>query len=180
MRVPSCKAWFVGASITAMLSLVGCGPGVGGTGTGSGALTAFGATAASVCGSAFALELGCAQAPAPAPSSGMGSSAGTAPLQFVDASGRVTLDLDGNAATLASSCLELRFDGEFGHAATGDAFFGTVHVDMSTADTLASLIAAPAPGGGLTIELHDTGGNTLLGPVALHRATVPAPAPSGC
>lgn len=180
MRAPSCKAWFAGASIAAVLVLVGCGPGVGGTGTGSGALTAFGATAASVCGSAFALELGCAQAPAPAPSSGTGSSQGTMPVQFVDASGRVTLDLDGNAATLMSSCLKLRFDGEFGHAAAGDAFFGTVHVEAAGADALASLSAAPATGGGLTIELRDADGKTLLGPVVVRRAAIPVSAPSGC
>jgi len=172
------KAWLVGASIAAALSLAGCGPGVGGTGTG--ALGAFGATAASVCGSAFALELGCAQAPAPAASSAMGSLAGTAPVQFVDASGRVTLDLDGNAATLLSSCLKLRFDGEFGRAAAGDAFFGTVHVDASSADTLAALTVAPAPGGGLTIELNGADGSTELGPVVLHSAIAPVSAPGSC
>jgi hypothetical protein len=174
------KAWLVSAAIAASLSLAGCGPGVGGTGTGGAALTAFGATAASVCGSAFALELGCAQAPAPAPSGAIGSSMGTLPVQFVDASGRITLDLDGNAATLLSSCLKLRFDGDFSHAASGDAFFGTVHVDASNGDALASLIAAPASGGGLTVELRDVDGKMLLGPVVLQRAVVPVPAPSGC
>jgi hypothetical protein len=172
------KAWLVSAAIVASLSLAGCGPGVGGTGTGGAALTAFGATAASVCGSAFALELGCAQAPAPAPSGAIGSSMGTLPVQFVDASGRVTLDLNGNAATLLSSCLKLRFDGDFGHAPSGDAFFGTVHVEAG--DALASLIASPASGGGLTVELRDVDGKTLLGPVVLQRAVIPVSAPSGC
>jgi len=174
------KAWFVGAAIAASLSLAGCGPGVGGTGTGGAALTAFGATAASVCGSAFALELGCAQAPAPAPSAAMGSSMGTLPVQFVDATGRVTLDLDGNSATLMSSCLKLRFDGDFGHAASGDAFFGTMHVEAGNDEALASLIAAPASGGGLTVELRDVDGKTLLGPAVLRRAVIPVSAPSGC
>jgi len=100
-------------------------------------------------------------------------------VQFVDASGRVTLDLDGNAATLLSSCLKLRFDGEFGRAAAGDAFFGTVHVDASSADALAALTVAPAPGG-LTIELNGADGSAELGPVVLHRATTPVAAPGSC
>ena len=174
------NTWLASALVAAMLSLAGCGPGVGGTGTGSGALTAFGATAASVCGSTFAVQLGCAQAPAPAPSSGMGSSAGTVPVQFVDATGRVTLDLDGNAATLMSSCLRLRFDGEFGRNATGEAFFGTVRLDAGGVDALASLTAAPAPAGGLTIELRDADGMTVLGPVVVRRALIPVSTPSGC
>ena len=174
------NTWIASALVAATLSLAGCGPGVGGTGTGSGALTAFGATAASVCGSAFALELGCAQAPAPAPSSGLGSAPGTMPVHFVDASGRVTLDFDGNAATLMASCLKLRFDGEFGHTASGDAFFGTVHVDASNPDALASLTVAPAPGVGLTIELRDADGRTLLAPVVVRRAFLPVSPPSSC
>jgi hypothetical protein len=178
--VKTWNTWIASALVAATLSLTGCGPGVGGTGTGSGALTAFGATAASVCSSAFALELGCPMAPAPAPSSGVGSSMGTLPVQFVDASGRVTLDLDGNAAKLVSSCLHLRFDGEFGRAANGDGFFGTVHVDTGGADTLAALTAAPAPAGSLTIELRDADGNILLGPVVVRRAIIPVSGPGGC
>ena len=180
MKAKTWNTWLGSAATAALLSLAACGPGVGGTGTGGAALTAFGATAASVCGSAFALELGCAQAPAPAPSGAIGSPMGTLPLQFVDASGRVTLDLDGNAATLLSSCLKLRFDGDFGHAASGEAFFGTVRFEASNGDALASLVAAPAAGGGLTVELRDVGGKTLLGPVVLRRAVIPVSAPSGC
>jgi len=180
VKAKTWNTWLGSAATAALLSLAACGPGVGGTGTGGAALTAFGATAASVCGSAFALELGCAQAPAPAPSGAIGSPMGTLPVQFIDASGRVTLDLDGNAATLLSSCLKLRFDGDFGHAASGDAFFGTVHVEASNGEALASLIAAPAAGGGLTVELRDVDGKTLLGPVVLRRAVIPVSAPSGC
>jgi hypothetical protein len=179
MRAPSWSARFVGAAIVATsLALPGCGPGVGGTGTGGAALTAFGATAASVCSSAVALELGCAQAPAP--SSGVGSSAGTLPVQLVDAAGRVTLDVSGNSATLASSCLQLRFDGDFGRGAAGEGFFGSFRVAGGTVDVIASLAAAPAPGGGLTVELRDLDGNVVLAPVVLHRATVRLPSPNAC
>jgi len=181
VRASTRYAWFftVALALATTLALPGCGPGVGGTGTGA-ALGAFGATAASVCGSPIALELGCAQAPAPAPSSAGGAASGTLPVQFVDADGRVTLDLAGNAATLVSSCQKLRFDGDFGHAASGDAFFGTVQLQASNAETLASLAAAPAPGGGVNVELRDAAGNALLGPIVLRRATVPLAAPNAC
>ncbi|HEY2189618.1 MAG TPA: hypothetical protein VGH48_13760, partial [Caldimonas sp.] len=69
MRSKPWTTWIGSASIVALFSLAGCGPGVGGTGTGA-ALTAFGASAASVCSSAIAVELDCAQAPA---ASGMGA-----------------------------------------------------------------------------------------------------------
>ena len=182
MTASTRNAWFtaVALAVATTLSLPGCGPGVGGTGTGGAALSAFGATATSVCGSAIALELGCAQAPAPAPSSAGGQTAGTSPVQLVDVGGRVTLDLAGNTATLASSCLKLRFDGDFGHAASGDAFFGTVQLQASNAETLGALTAAPATGGGLIVELRDAGGTTLLGPIVLQHATVPLAAPKAC
>ena len=180
MKAQPWNAWFVGAAVAAALTLAGCGPGVGGTGTGGAAFTAFGATAASVCGSALAPQLGCAQAPAPAPSSGTGSAVGTLPVQFVDADGQVTLDISGNAATLASSCLHLRFSGEFGHAATGDAFFGSIQNEASNAEALAALTAAPAAGGGLTVELRDVDGKSVLGPVVLRRAAIALPVPNAC
>lgn len=177
MRSELCRAW-IGASIVAMLSLVGCGPGVGGTGTGGAAFTAFGASAASVCSSAIAFELGCAQAPA---SSGPGTSSGALPVQFVDAAGQVTLDVNGNVARLASSCLGLRFDGEFGRSAAGEGFFGSYQVDASGVDALATLSALPTPGGGgLTVELRDVDGQLVAGPLQLRRAPVPQPAPNPC
>jgi hypothetical protein len=178
VRAPTCNAWSVAAiAVATALALPGCGPGVGGTGTG--ALVAFGATPASVCSSAIALELGCAQAPSPAPSSGTGSAMGTLPVQFVDAGGRITLDLNGNSATLASSCLHLRFVGDFGRAASGDAFFGSIQSDAAS-EALATLTAAPAADGGLTVDLRDADGKPVLGPVVLRRAAVALPAPNGC
>ncbi len=177
MKPPSWTACCSAAALAVLLALAGCGPGVGGTGTG-GALTTFGATAASVCSSSFALELGCAQAPAPAPSSPTGPGAGTPPVQFVDASGRVTLDVDGNDATLQSSCLQLRFDGSFGRNAGGEAFFGSAVA--AGGGTPASLTVVPVAGPALSVELRDVDGKTLLGPVVLQRAAVPTTAPAGC
>lgn len=177
MRSELCRAW-IGASIAALLSLSGCGPGVGGTGTGGAALTAFGASAASVCSSAIAFELGCAQAPAP---SGPGTSSGVLPIQFVDAAGQVTLDVDGNVARLASSCLGLHFSGEFGRSAAGEAFFGSFQVDANGIDALATLAALPASGGGgLTVELREVDGHLVAGPLLLRRAAVALAAPNPC
>ncbi|MBV9890078.1 MAG: hypothetical protein JO090_04230 [Rhizobacter sp.] len=178
MKPPSWTACCATAVLGALLALAGCGPGVGGTGTGGAALTTFGASAASVCSSSFALELGCAQAPAPAPSSAAGSGPGTLPVQFVDASGHVTLDVNGNAATLQSSCLQLRFDGEFGRSAGGEAFFGSAVAADGAA--LASLSVASVAGPGLIVELRDVDGKPLLGPVVLNRAAAPMTAPAGC
>jgi len=177
VRSELCRAW-IGASIVAMLSLAGCGPGVGGTGTGGAAFTAFGASAAPVCSSAIAFEIGCAQAPAP---SGPGTSSGALPVQFVDAAGQVTLDVEGNVARLASSCLRLVFDGEFGRSAAGDGFFGSYRVDADGVDVLATLSALPTPGGGgLTVELRGVDGQVVAGPLLLHRALVAQSAPNPC
>ena len=164
--------------MAALLLLAGCGPGVGGTGTGGAALSAFGASAASVCSSAVAFELGCAQAPAP---SGPGTSSGVLPIQFVDAAGQVTLDVDGNDARLASSCLGLHFNGEFGRSAAGEGFFGTLQVDATGVDALATLsVLAARGGGGLTVELRDVDGQLVAGPLLLRRAPVPQSAPNPC
>jgi len=177
-RKPS-RGRLVVASIAAMLFFAGCGPGVGGTGTGGAALTAFGATAASVCSGALATELTCAQAPAASAAVG---AAGSLPVQFVDAAGQVTLDIDGNLATLRALCLRLRFGGEFGRSAgNAEAFFGSYEVDASGIDVLAALSAVPVAGGGaLTITLRDVDGQALIGPLLLRRALVPLPAPKSC
>ena len=173
------RVWVIGAAIVAMLSFAGCGPGVGGTGTGGAALTAFGASAGPVCTSALAGELACAQAPS---ASGAGGSFGTLPVQFVDAAGQVTLEIDGNLAMLEASCLRLRFDGEFARSSAGaEGFFGSYEVDADGVDVLAVLSAVPLAGAGaLTIELRDVNGHGIIGPVVLRRATAPLPAPKPC
>ncbi|MGZ5237334.1 MAG: hypothetical protein ACXWCV_13560 [Caldimonas sp.] len=161
-----------------MLVFPGCGPGVGGTGTGDAALAAFSASAASVCGGAIAAELSCS-----APSGPAGPAApGTLPVQFVDAAGRITLDLNGNLARLDSSCLRLRFSGEFGNGTGGtQGFFGSYEIDGNGVDVLAALSAVPVAGAGaLTIELRDIDGRVALGPVLLRRAAVPLLAPNSC
>jgi hypothetical protein len=166
----------LGASLGAALACAACGPGVGGTGTG-GAFVAFGAGATSVCNGAIGAELSClSQAPA---ASGAAAS-GTLPVQFVDAAGRITLDLNGDTATLQAACERLRFTGEFGIGAGGvQGFFGSYEVDANGVDLLAALSAAPGEGM-LTISLRDIGGNVLVQPVLLQRAAVPLPAPNPC
>jgi len=173
------RPWLIGAAIGAMLSFAGCGPGVGGTGTGDAALNAFGASAAPVCTSALASALACAQAPA---ASSAGGSIGTLPVQFVDAAGQVTLEIDGNLAKLEASCLRLRFDGEFARNAAGaEGFFGSYEVDANGIDVLAVVTAVPVSGTGtLTTELRGVDGHAVVGPVSLRRATAPLPAPKPC
>lgn len=177
MRSKLCRAWLTSAWIVGMLSFAGCGPGVGGTGTGGAAFVAFGASATSVCNGAIAAELACSQAPVP---SGPGAT-GTLPVQFVDAAGQITLDVNGNLAELEASCLRLRFNGEFGRGAGGaEGFFGSYEVDGNGIDVLAALSAVPVAGGALTIELRDIDGHVAVGPVLLRRATAPLPAPNPC
>ena len=175
MRSKLRRAWLASAWALGMLVFAGCGPGVGGTGTGDAAFAAFNAMPASVCNGAIAGDLACPSLPAgPAPT-------GTLPLQFVDAAGQVTLELNGNLAKLEASCLRLRFSGEFG-VGTGGAqgFFGSYEVDGNGIDVLAAMSAVPVGGGGLTVVLRNVAGYVAVGPVLLHRATGPLPAPGPC
>jgi len=170
------QVWRVSASTLAMLLFTGCGPGVGGTGTGDAAFNAFSVSAAPVCNGAIAAELACVSSPA----GPVGT--GTLPVQFVDAAGQVTLDVNGNLARLGASCLRLRFSGEFGMGTGGaQGFYGSYAIDGKGVDVLAALSAVPLAGGGaLTIELRDSDGRVAVGPVLLRRATVPLPAPNPC
>lgn len=177
MRSQLRRIWLVSVWTLGMLLFSGCGPGVGGTGTGAAAFAAFGVSAASVCSGAIATELACPQPPGQAP-----GATGTPPVQFVDAAGQVTLEVNGNLAQLDASCLRLRFSGEFG-AGTGnvEGFFGSYEVGGNGIDVLAALSAVPAAGAGaLTIELRNVDGQVAVGPVLLRRATVPLPTPQPC
>lgn len=170
------RGWMASAWALWMLLFAGCGPGVGGTGTGDAAFAAFSASAASVCTGAIAAELACPLGPAgPA-------ATGTLPIQFVDAAGQVTLEMNSNLATLDASCLRLHFSGEFGGDAAGaQGFFGSYEIDANGIDVLAALIAVPGAGGGaLSIELRDVDGHVAVGPVLLRRVAGPLPAPKPC
>lgn len=170
------RGWLASAWMLGMLLFAGCGPGVGGTGTGDAAFAAFSASAASVCSGVIAAELTCPLGPAgPA-------ATGTLPILFVDAAGQVTLELNGNLATLDASCLRLHFSGEFGRGTAGaQGFFGSYEIDANGIDVLAALTAVPvAAGGALTVELRDVDGRVAVGPVLLHRVTGPLPAPKAC
>jgi hypothetical protein len=170
-RAGLASLWMLG-----MLLFAGCGPGVGGTGTGDAAFEAFGASAAPVCSGVVAAQLACPSLPAgPVP-------AGTLPVQFVDAAGQVTLQVNGNLATLDASCLRLHFSGEFGTGTGGtQGFFGSYQIGGNGFDVLAALSTVPAAGGGaLTVELRDVDGRAAVGTVLLQRATAPLPPPSPC
>src|SRR5450755_1357750 len=170
MRSKLRRTWLASAWTLGMLLFSGCGPGVGGTGTGAVAFAAFGVSAASVCSGAIAAELACSQPPGLAAP----GATGTPPVQFVDAAGQVTLEVNGNLAQLDASCLRLRFSGEFG-VGTGnvEGFFGSYEVGGNGIDVLAALSAVPAAGAGaLTIELREVDGHVAVKPVLLRRASV--------
>jgi len=174
------RAGLASAWTLAMVVFAGCGPGVGGTGTGTGttAFDAFHVSAASVCEGALAAQLDCASPPA-----AMGPvAAGTQPVRFADIAGQVTLELNGNLATLDALCLRLHFGGEFGvDAGSVEGFFGSYDIGGSGMNRLAALSAVPMAGGGvLTVELRDADGSVVVKPVLLQRVTTMLPAPSPC
>jgi hypothetical protein len=172
------RAAMVGAWALAMVVFAGCGPGVGGTGTGSAAFDAFHASAASVCEGALAAQLDCT-----APPAAMGPvAAGTQPVRFADVAGQVTLELNGNLATLDARCQRLRFSGEFGVDAGGvEGFFGFYDVGGSGMSRLAALSAVPVAGGAaMTVELRDADASVVVKPVLLQRVTSVMPAPIPC
>jgi len=178
MRSKLRRAWRASAWTLWMLLVAGCGPGVGGTGTGEAPFGAFGVSAASVCNGAIAVALAC-----PAPSLPAGPAAtGTQPVQFVDAAGQVTLEVNGNLAKLDASCLRLHFSGEFGKGTgSNEGFFGSYQVNADGIDVLAALSAVPVSGGAaLTIELRDVNGRVAIGPVLLRHAIAPPPPPNPC
>lgn len=172
----------MGAAWTAALCVViaaalatGCGVGIGGTGTG--AVAVFQASPASVCGSDFADQLDCpattgVQTPSPA---------GTPIVRFVDATGLLVLEIEGNDARLDGACQKLHFDGLYGTRSAGaPGFFGVYTVESVAAESFAVLIVAKAGGGGLTIELRDVSGQVIIGSVTLQRAGATLPAPGPC
>ncbi len=90
--------------------------------------------------------------------------------------------LNGNLARLEDSCLKLTFSGEFGTTAGGtQGFFGSYELNRDGHDALAVLSTVPAgAASALTVELQDVAARVAVGPVLLHRTTVPLPAPNPC
>ncbi len=164
----------LGAAI-AIAQAAGCGVGLGGTGTGAAAV--FQASPASVCGSDFAGQLDC-----PAPTGAQTPSpAGTPIVRFVDASGLLVLEIEGNDARLDGACQKLHFDGSYGtRSAAAPGFFGVYTVEGIAAEGFAALSVAEAGAGGLTIELRDAAGQVLIGLATLQRASGTLPAPGPC
>lgn len=171
------RGWGAWAAALWIAIAAGCGGvGIGGTGTGAAALPAFEASPAPVCGSDFADRLDC-----PAPNGVQGPSpTGTPVVRFVDASGVLVLEIDGNDVRLDVSCLHLHFDGSYGtRSAAAPAFFGVYVIDG--AESLAALAVQKADPSGLSIELRDIGGQLIIGSTTLQRAgaTLPTPQPCG-
>lgn len=175
------RRFALGSTLALVLAVAaaGCGPGVGGTGTGGGMTEppapSTSVTPASVCGADFAALLACP------PAAGGGPAAqGTAPVQLADAEpqSRVTALLEGNAVTLAATCLRLDFQGDWGlSSAQGARFYGTAAQDGTRQP---ASLAVQAAGDQLVLTLRDTQDAVLLGPQALSRVAAPttsAPCP---
>jgi hypothetical protein len=171
----------------ALAWLAACGPGTGGTGNGETNtfyLEVFGASASNVCTSPLGSTLPCAdttagEAPASAPSTG------TVVAHFTDraSEGATDLTITGNSAHLEAPCLGLRFDGDWGVAAAGDArFFGSYATAAAPTPVAATLAvdAVPGPGGALRVTLRQADGAVVLGPRVLSRVPTPAVEPAVC
>jgi hypothetical protein len=178
MKVLLVRGWAAWAAWAAALWIVlatGCGGvGIGGTGTGA-AFPAFAASPAPVCGSDFADRLDC-----PTPSGVQGPApAGTPVVRFVDATGTLVLEVDGNDVHLDASCLHLHFDGSYGtRSGAAPAFFGVSMVD--SVESLAALAVQKADPSGLSIELRDADGQVVIGSTTLQRAAATLPMPQPC
>ena len=176
MRVLLGRGWPAWVAALWIALAAGCGGvGIGGTGTGAAAFPAFLASPALVCGSDFANRLDC-----PAPTGAQGpSSAGTPAVRFVDATGNLVLEFDGNDVRLDAPCLHLQFDGSYGtRNGAAPAFFGVYVIDG--VENLAALALQKADPGGLSIELRDIGGRVIIASTTLQRAALlPTPQPCG-
>ena len=168
LRSLLCTAWLA-------CWLAACGPGTGGTGSGETSslyLEVFGASASNVCTSPLGSTLSCADTPAGVEPPASAPGTGTAVAHFTDrASGGATdLAITGNSAHLEAPCLGLRFDGDWGVAATGEARFfgsyGTAAAPPPVAATLA-VDTVPGQGGALRVTLRQADGTVVFGPVAL-------------
>lgn len=152
--------------------LAACGPGVGGTGSGEpgSTLQPGNAVPGSVCTSDLAVLLGC-----------VGSESAATPLLTLDLvdtiDGRqVRVHLHGNEVEVDVPCARLRFSGRWGTVeGQPDAYHGTATVEAAA---LNATLRVQLGEGGLVIQLQDTQGGALLGPL-LVVAVATAP-PMAC
>ncbi len=176
----------LGAVMVAVsLLLGGCGPTTGGTGTGEQGLTplsTFGATAASTCSSVVADKLACASTtltpstPAQLP--------GTDPVVFVGtaANGPWVLSINSNHALLQSRCKPgMSFEGVWGVLADGSGRFFGDWVTVTGGSVVPALLwpdVLQKTSAALLLQVLDTKGNVLLGPLPVQRvATAPTDTP---
>lgn len=166
------RAGVLGMAVITAAIAGGCGVGSAGTGTGD-ALIAFTAVPVPVCGTALAPSLDCLGG------ASAGASGGTRAVLFVDAAARVGLRVEGEEATLAAPCADLRFQGVSGRGPdASDAFFGWVTTPRGSEP--ARLRVEPAADGTLTIDLGNAAGVVRLQAGSLARAAALAPLPQRC
>ena len=180
LRSLLCPAW--------LAWLAACGPGTGGTGSGetnSLYFEVFGASASNVCTSPFRSTLSCADTPAGVDAPATAPGPGTLVAHFTDRprGGQTQLTLAGNTAHLEASCPGLRFEGDWGIAAAGDArFFGRYGTAATPAPVAATLVVEAVPGKDplLRVTLRQADGAIVLGPLELSRVATPASEPAAC
>ena len=165
--------------------LAACGPGSGGTGTGEtgAAFVLFSATSASLCDTKLPDALPCVGGVLSITSTPDILASSVAHFSNVAQGGTLTLTIQGNSVELVERCRKLRFTGDWGITADGDArFFGSYTLD-SMAPVIASVSLLPMPSANaneLSVVVRDAAGRVVLGPVSLQQVATPVGATLAC
>ncbi len=168
------RARLAAATLLALLTLAGCGPGVGGTGTGmepppgTSAPTAL----ASLCDSDLAPLLRCTATPGTA-----SAALGTQVVWLADGSAtrNVQARVEGNAVDLEVACQSLQFTGTWGTTAAQPARFHGQVRNLATGDAVAATLSAVRDGTNLVVQVLDSQGRDLSSPIVLQVMVGPVP-----
>ena len=165
--------------------LAACGPGSGGTGTGEtgAAFVVFNATSASLCDTKLPDALPCVGGVLSITSTPDVLASSVAHFSNVAQGGNLTLTIQGDSVELVDPCRKLRFTGDWGITADGDArFFGSYTQD-SMAPVISSVAVLPtssANANELSVVVRDATGRVVLGPVSLQQVAAPFGATPAC
>lgn len=172
------RAALAAAAAAALLALAGCGPGTGGTGIPpTPGFVAF--DKASVCSAPFAGQLACTGVTTGGAI--RDPNLGTSMISFANLQqgGNVSVLFRDNGIELNARCERLRFQGDWGIAASNDArFFGSYAIESSGLPVPANL-TVEASGNDLAVVVRENDGRIVLGPVLLQRIVTPV-LPAAC
>jgi hypothetical protein len=151
------------ALLLAAVLVAACGAGVGGTGTGNVyPPQVFGATAAPLCGSALSSTVDCGAGGQPSPT-------GAALTLWASDDARVRVRVEGDSLELEARCDDFDFVGDWGVLGNSARFWGTLTRASGVAPGTA--VASVTGDGRLVVELRDTAGSLVFGPVSLARVS---------